>query len=567
MSQVKKQIKKRVVARVIGVPEEVHKRMSDISAQSKTHQEEPMSSLMKEGQVIEPPFDPLVLTMLPEESTELNQCIEAMEVNIEGFGFRFVPRFKEGDIPEGIDKEEVDQERIDLENFFGYVADEDSYVKFRRKMRRDLELTGNSYFEIIRGDSGKIHFFNHIPSHQMRLGIQEPVAQKTQFPMYRKQKDGSVKIKKVTKWKRFRKFVQVVSARNRAMKQVGSPRVVWFKQFGDRRMYDNRTGEIVIDKPLEPQYRANEIVHFSIYSGRSPYGLPRFIGNLLSIFGDRAAEEINFMTFKNNNIPSMVVTVSNGQLTQETVDRVTEFTETAIQSSKNRSKFLILEAEPAFEGDEEESGGNTRINIQPLTGDQHNDALFVNYSDKNQEKIRRCFRLPPLLVGRADDYTRNVAETSRKLADEQVFAPERYEFDSWHNRILFPELGVVHHLFKSNTPNTTDNTELVDILAGSEKSGGITPRIARKILEDILGEELPPFPEDFPADVPFSMTMAEAVKNKADPSEPGQQVTALKMVDALTSSSSDRISNRVIDTLLDVRDKLQKRFESEVSNG
>ena len=85
-----------------------------------------------------------------------------------------------------------------------------------------------------------------------------------------------------------------------------------------------------------------------------------------------------------------------------------------------------------------------------------------------------------------------------------------------------------YHVFKSNSPNTTDNSELVRILSGAEKTGGMTPRIARQVLEDILGIDLPPFTADFDPDTPFSLTMAQAVKNQADPTEPGQQVTALK---------------------------------------
>jgi hypothetical protein len=91
-------------------------------------------------------------------------------------------------------------------------------------------------------------------------------------------------------------------------------------------------------------------------------------------------------------------------------------------------------------------------------------------------------------------------------------------------------MGIVYHTFKSNSPNTTDNAQLVNILSGAEKTGGMTPRLARQVLGDILGQEMPPFPAGFNADVPFSLTMAEAVKNEADPAEPGQQVTAIKVL-------------------------------------
>ena len=55
---------------------------------------------------------------------------------------------------------------------------------------------------------------------------------------------------------------------------------------------------------------------------------------------------------------------------------------------------------------EGEDGGQIKLDIKPLVGSQHKDALFQEYSKNNQDKIRRSFRLPPILVGRADDYTR-----------------------------------------------------------------------------------------------------------------------------------------------------------------
>lgn len=485
----------------------------------------PLEKLMSSGEIIEPPFDLLTLSMIPEHNTEMTQCIEAMETNIEGFGHRYVPRVKakQGkDLPEQL-KNTVQKEKVALENFFMYCTRE-SFIKFRRKLRKDLETTGNAYFEIVRSQKGDIQSFNHIPSYQIGIGRVEQDHRLVKRPILQLQEDMSVKIVQIDEYRRFRKYVQTKSVRRRNMDVLHGHKVRWFKEFGDERIYNADTGKEA-DASLDQSKRATELMHLSIYSSRSPYGLPRYIGVLLSIFGDRAAEEVNFITLRNNNIPSMVVAVSNGQLTEGTITRIQEFVDSQIQGSDNYSKFLIIEAETDEEG---EDGGQVKLDIRPLTQEQHTDALFQNYSAKNQDKVRRIWRLPPIFVGRSDDYTRATAESSRRLADEQIFAPERDEFDALMNRILFPVMGVMYHKFKSNSPNTTDNTQLVKILAGAEKTGGMTPRISRIILEDILGIELPEPVVDFDIDAPFSLTMAEAVKNQAMPNEPGQQTTALK---------------------------------------
>ncbi|KKN42117.1 hypothetical protein LCGC14_0716490 [marine sediment metagenome] len=883
---------------------------------SKSTTEDPFDALASDGRIIEPPFDMLALAMLPERSTELLPVIEAMEINIEGFGHRLVPRVDLDKLDNGggeASKEmraAVNKEKTKLTNFFAYASLRDSFIAQRRKLRRDLESTGNAYWEVIESAAGVIHQLVHLPSYQMRLGVLDAEQVKVPVPILELQEDGSVKVKEVESWERFRPFVQSRAIQRQNLQFSGDHRTRWFKEFGDPRTYDNRTGMEVkggdITK-LPEVHRANAIIHFKLYSPRAPYGLPRFIGNLLSIFGDRAAEEINFTTFQNNNVPSMMLLVSNGQLTDDSLDRIKEHFE-GLQSSDNRSTLLLIEGEGVELVDGGEDGGQIKIEAIPMVDSQHNDALFQAYSKNNQEKIRRAFRMPPILVGKchsedteyltdrgwlpyrviedgarlatlnretggleyqiptarheydhdgplvhlrnrgvdalvtsnhnlwtrpttasthspkpwrfvrvdelahlrggnggyvelpvsaawegedrqtfdipapdrknardpgkltknpirdlaryesregkrtvpmlaflrflgyfvaegsttetrgpivlsqnrgeisddmiavlreigfdptvvesrpsqlnisvshlglwtwlrencgtgsdtkkfprwmldltpelienalrcavasdghepergspgafaysttskqladqiheiglrlgyavtsrvehgegrkpkwclyahagrrhllhpmrqaklvdyqgkvscftvpngtlvtrrngrvlisgnSEDYNRNVAEASRKLADEQVFAPEREEFDAFINRRLFPVMKIVFHKFKSNSPNTTDNAELVKLIANSEKTGGMTPRIARGILEDILGIELPPFPKDFPLDVPFSLTMAEAVKNMADPTEPGQQVTALKTIDLITKLTEGTVSD------------------------
>lgn len=506
----------------------VVKKRQEEPGKSHSIPQDPFHTLAGTGDIIEPPFDLLTLSMLPEHCGEMTQCLDVMSVNIDGFGHRFVCRIKkepDTPIPPSIQRD-IDVENTKLQNFFLYCTQE-SYVDFRKKLRVDLETTGNAYFEVLRNLSGEIQSFIHLPSYQMRLGRLDDDFLLVNKKILKLQVDGSVEVDTVKEYRRFRKYVQSKVVHRRNLSTIGGHKTSWFKEYGDPRNYDSETGELVDDDSYPRNKLANEVVHFKIYSPRTPYGLPRYIGSLLSIYGDRAAEEINYTTFRNNNIPSMAILVSNGQLTEGSIDRIQDFVESQIQGSDNYSKFLLLEAEGIMEG--EDSGQHIKIEIKPLTENQHKDALFQNYSKSNQDKVRRVWRLPPIFVGRTDEYTRTTAEASRVLADEQIFSPERSTFDDFINRIIFPEMGIIYHKYLSNSPNTTDNQQLVKILSGSEKTGGITPRIARDILEDILSKELPAFPKDFPADTPFSLTMAEAVKNKADPTEPGQQVTALKV--------------------------------------
>lgn len=550
-------INERVLRRVRAYTIDVNKQQESKPGKSQKMEEDPVQRLCTDGRLIIPPFDLLVLSTLAEHNTEMHQCIEAMEVNIESFGHRFTPRVKTkpGEQLKGEVEAEIKKEKTFLKNFFRHVTRE-SFVNFRRKLRKDLELTGNCYFEVVRDSRGKIQSFTHLPSYQMRLGILEEKMQKVQRSVLIENEDNTAQVEYITEWRRFRTYAQARSVQLRNVEMVSGMKVRWFKEFGDERTYDNQTGKLSTKK-LAIDKQATEVIHIDMYSARSPYGLPRYIGNLLSIFGDRAAEEINFVTFENNNIPSMIIGVANGQLTDGSLERITEFAESNIQG-KNYSKFLLIEAEGDFEG---EDGNQVKLIIQPLTKEQHDDALFQNYSKSNQDKVRRAWRLPPIIVGRTDDYSRSTSDNSRQIADEQIFAPERDEFDSMINEMIFPDMGIVHHEFRSNSPNTTDNQQLVSILAGAEKTGGMTPRIARALLEEILGRELPDFPEGFEADQPFSLLMAQAVKNLGQPNEPGQQVTAIK---ALLGEESEWSGNPLMDHLIAVNEAYEKLWTKDL---
>lgn len=550
---------------------------------SKAVSEDPFQELGLQGNVLLPPFDLFTLAMLPEHNSELTPVIETMETNIDGFGHHLVPRVDvhSADLVPEI-QTEVKREKVKLTNFFNYANLRDSFTMLRRKLRKDIETTGNAYWEVIRSVSGKIQGFEHVPSYQVRLGKIDIDPIEVEIPTLQLQEDDSVRIEPIKTWQRFRPFVQArlsptygFGGGSGGYVTSGGYRMRWFKEFGDPRVYDNETGEVVPPekvadfkdgKPMEYARRANELIHFKLYSTRSPYGLPRYIGNLLSIFGTRAAEEINYVTFRNNNIPSMAILVSNGQLTQDTVERITSFIESKIQGSDNYSKFLVIEAEGIMEG---EDAGQIKMEMKPLVEAQHKDALFQNYMKNGQNNVRRAFRIPPIFVGMSEEYTRATADTSRMLADEQVFAPERDEFDLFMNRRLFPDMGIIYHKFKSNSPNTTDNTELVSILSGAEKTGGMTPRIARIVLEDILGQELPPFTQSakFDPDLPFSLLMAEAVKNVGMPNEPGQQLTALKSLGYWTEKDGDQgpsVETVVTKHLVELRKRLEREWQKQV---
>jgi len=467
------------------------------------------------NRTIKPPFNLFALTLFREKNSELGQCIDAMSTNICGFGFQLLDAMgrEVGEMPADVD---VEWELADEFIRHGDWGNQ-SHTAVRKLIREDLEGTGNAWLELVETAGNDIIGYNHIAAYRMRLSKMDDAP--TAYTDIRVVGRGqNRRIKEVRRRRCFRRYVQLTKSGVHA-------KLTWFKELGDPRPISRDTGDVLTPEQIvEGAVVANPMVHFRLGRSRSPYGLPRYIGNMFAILGGRAAEAINYATIRNNNIPSMLLLVSNGALTDGTIQRIKDFTKTVIEDSDNRSRFLVIEADP---DEAEVGGGQVKIDAKPLAQLQTDDAMFQKYEAGNSSKVRRSFRLPEVLVGLAGEYTANNVESSRRIADEQVFAPERAEEDWMWNRVLRYK-GVKHHIYRSNGPNVTDDEDMIKVMAAAERSGAMTPRRATKMIEDIMGERMPPMDPSINPDIPFSQQMAESVKNQAMPNEVGQQVTALK---------------------------------------
>lgn len=458
----------------------------------------------RDQRIIPPPYNPAIFIKLEEESNILRECIDAMSVNVGGFGYLYRPRKVKQKNASSLEQI-IDEERIVLENWLPLLCPEVPFVETRKRMRHDLELTGNGYWEIVRDTKGLIIEVNHVPCHRMRLARldKNPTAYKIPYVDY----SDNYKIKWRKRRKKFRRFVQLDSA--------GRPSV-WFKEYMDPRKISKKDGKVNNGVGLGD--RATEIIHFKIYSPRTPYGIPRWIGRFVSVTGSRRSEEVNFFTLSNNHVPSMFVLVENGSLTDGSVARLQEVIDSQVSGNPNYSQVVILESES---GENEVFPGqvsNAKLTIKQLKDSQQTDQMFQEYDKNNQDKVRQSFRLPPIYVGRSEDYTRATAAESRKIADEQVFAPERPTVDHPVNMMML-ETGFRWHIFKTRTPNITDNEVLAKAMVAAENSGGMTPRRADMLMQDIFEGDLGPLP-DVDLDRPFRLQFAEAqagLKNQTTP--------------------------------------------------
>ena len=471
---------------------------------------------------VAPPYDPETLCLLLENSNSLRQNIDAYVTNIDAFGHRFEPvidldaddanqrianaiyieRLKLKEDPRRRDepavraleptptpeevaarKREVAElmrmERSRLENFFEYCCVDGSFVTLRRRTRLDIELLGNGYWEVLRNGANEIVQFVYVPGFTVRLLPLDPDL----VEIDHKVKISDLTLDTVKVRSRFRRYVQVFEVET-----------VFFKEFGDPRIMSRKSGRIyaavedlaAADPNDAP---ATEILHFRVHNPRSAYGVPRWIGNLLAVLGSRQAEEVNFLYFENKSVPPLALLVSGGRLSAQSIPRIEDFIENHIRGKRNFHKILILEAEASGGGSGIEHTGRMKIELRPLTGAQHQDALFQSYDERNIDKVGQSFRLPRMLRGDIRDFNRSTADAALHFAESQVFEPERQEFDFIVNRKLLGEMGIRFWRFVSRSPVNRDPATMADIIRGLANANVLTPEEGRQLAGEVFNRE------------------------------------------------------------------------------
>lgn len=378
--------------------------------------------------ILMPPIPIKTLCSLVSQNNILSQCVEAMEVNIDGTGYSFVA--VNSDTP--IDEVELAR----AENFFSEPFPGTSFIKIRRKLRRELESCGNGYLEVLRNAAKDIIAIRNIP---------------VQFIRFVKL-DSPVWVKKI--FKRNGEDVEITMLdRERRFVHKSGNTTFYYKEFGVVRGLNRLTGEWVGEGgTLDEANLATELLVFDVNPGiETPYGLPRWINQMPSVLGSRKAEEQNLEFLDAGGLPSVMIIVQGGTLSAKVTEQLKLYL-----SGDSANKGVVIEAQPS--SGSLDSVGRVDVKVERFGSEQIKDSMYSNYDKSTEDHVRVSFRLPSLFIGKSPDYNFATALTSYMVAEAQVFQPERDEFDDIINKTLMKGLGIQTLKFKSN-PITLKNAD------------------------------------------------------------------------------------------------------------
>lgn len=396
-----------------------------------------LASIDLKGQegFISPPYDFLALERLVQRNSVLMPLIAAMEINIDGTGFEIIAKKPGGE--DGKMSEKQIKQAETIEGFFAQVFPGSSFKTERRKMRNDQEKNGNGYLEVIRNLKGELVFLRRLESKTLRLMKLGPSVKAV-----KKIKRGTAEAK-ITMEVRERRYMQSIG---------GVP--VYFKEFGASRDLDKNTGLWAEpNETLPADKRSTELIHFTQeIDVATPYGVPRWISSSPSVVGARKAEEFNLEFFDAGGIPPLLIIVQGGALAENAEQALSEHF--AAQGA-DRHQAAVIEAF-STSGDMD-SNQNVKVTVERFGADRQKDSMFESYIEKCDNRVRRSFRLAEIFLGTVEDLSFATAFASYTVAEAQVFAPERAEFDEKINLLILPLLpGGEDFEFKSMPISVSD---------------------------------------------------------------------------------------------------------------
>ncbi len=435
------------------------------------------SSSYDEHGLIRPTAAPLACTETAKRSNIIPQCITAYKNNITGYGCALEYRENESD--------QTAKSEWDIADRFLQTANlEESVEELLNKLIDDLEHCGNAYVEVARG--GGLPALYRIPPEYMRCTREE----KREEIKYRMLVQGKVEEFTQSRW-------------TRRYAQKRGTNIVWYREFG-------------------APGTENEVIHLKV--GTGVYGEPRWFGNSPGIVGNRKAEELNLDYFEDGRMLAMILSVTNGELTEDSIEAIKQ-----AKGSKSRGGILLLEIMGYEKGTgASEEKEKTSLKLDKLNDLLQQDALFIEYNREKRKETRSAFRLPPILTGETEDYNRATSDNALRVAEEQVFQPYRkWLMDEIFNKRLFPSIGVYRVRAILRSPKITDPDErkqLLDFLAdrGIMLVRHLVP-IAEEVLATTIDEKA--YPEGY-LDTPIAQLLStRSYDAELEPSTPQEQLS------------------------------------------
>jgi PBSX family phage portal protein len=404
--------------------------------------------------LIDPPYNPLLLTNLSELNTYHARCIRTKATDIGGLGYHITP----------IGKTENKKNEDTLNTFFELSKITDTITNGEQ----DKQEVGWGCLELIREGGEK--------------GIQTGLPRKL----------VQVHAHTVRIHRSKRKLMQTWDGVNRR----------WFKRYGARNytidpvngLFDVHvnTGQEFPFNSLPKEEVANEMIYNKKYTSKtSYYGVPDYIPAIRTMLGDQAAVDYNLVFFKNFGIPAYAVYITGNYVDKPILnDKGEETGKTEMQSAMEEKFKQVIEnphGSMVFMIPVRGAEASVEVHFEKLSVDTK-ESSFRLYRLDNRDEVVTAHGVDPYRIGinQTGSLGGNTAIEGKKSYKSSIAIPGQRSWESDLNTIILTEqpegFGIDTHIFKLEEIDIEDESALEQSIIALMTNGVLSPNDAiRKI--------------------------------------------------------------------------------------
>lgn len=313
----------------------------------------------------------------------------------------------------------------------------------------------------------------------------------------------------------------------RLMFRASNGRMAWFKEYGDWRSMDAKTGRYSSGnratpsaKPgapgrytpgkLPPNARpALEVAHFATsFPGMAPYGISGWHAELDAV--DSAAEHVRLLvSYLKSGLHSVILAAANRMFDTGAADAAVQKIDELGRGRNGLGALITLSLMP-----QDSQGGNPmlgkdgpddrgRIILHELNTKLPDALLDDTLSDALAGRIAHAERIPGLLIGRSDNYNFATAAAAWATANRLRFMPHHQEHEAFLGA-LTAEMGITHWRFKTVSPEWEEKEPLTGTASVTGQLGGVSVNRAMGLLADVTGTE-PERIKEWWGDIPLAL--------------------------------------------------------------
>lgn len=317
--------------------------------------------------------------------------------------------------------------------------------------------------------------------------------------------------------------------------------VTWYKQYGDWRAMDQRTGKYspgnrrlpAVSPGMPASYKAGslpegaipalEVMHWATsFPGADPYGVSGWHSEMKSVDVSYESSALLFDYLK-SGLHSVILAAGTRSFEDGSVKSAVNSIDELGRGRRGLGALITLnlvpsESAPAapaqvFGGGAAQTMDRGRIIFHELNTRLPDQLIDGTIKQSSGDSFARSERIPNIILGRSDAYNFATAAAAWQTTNQLRFSPHIEERNAFLSRMTV-EMGVTFWTVQCKPADWASDTPLAGIASVASQYGGVRINDAMSLLSQAVDVKFTKF-EEWWGDIP--MPILAAVLNSSDP--------------------------------------------------